>query len=146
MKKFLFYGVLIFSTAHTYAKEQTCQLKLAKEDLCVEVEFLKPVTRKEDAKFFLRFRDKAGKKIKPKFDIDVYLWMRMKNGHEHGSEKVKIQQQKDHYLISNVWFLMLGNWSLNIRLLEANKKVKDQGKIDFCLEKDPQKSHFGQCK
>jgi hypothetical protein len=64
----------------------------------------------------------------PTEEVYAYLWMKMGNGHEHGSDEVKIKKNKDHYLIKNVWFVMIGQWELFVVLKKDGKESEKQVK------------------
>lgn len=134
MAKILFI-VLVYNFSSLYAAP--CDMKLNKLNLCVNVEYLNPPPgRKNSSDFKLTFTDLKSKNKKLLDQkLDVYLWMKMKNGHEHGSEKVKIAKKEDYYLISNVWFLMLGQWELHVKVLEEDEKVVDQSMMKVNIER-----------
>lgn len=47
-------------------------------------------------------------------DINVLLWMDMGNGHGHGSAPVEISatEENNHFVVSNAWFVMMGQWQV----------------------------------
>lgn len=134
----------VFSLSFSaYSKE--CKAKLIKENLCVKVEFLKPANRKEAASFKLIFKDSKGRAIMPKPKLEAKLWMVMKSGHGHGSEELKLEKKKDHYLVSNAWFMMLGTWSINIKLVDDKNKAVDSTKYNLCIRKESTKNTHSKC-
>jgi hypothetical protein len=87
------------------------------KDYCASVEFEKKPSRSYSSDFKLTFKDKKTKKVViPSRNVDAYLWMKMDNGHEHGSDKVKMTKMNDHFNFTNVWFVMVGNWKLFVSL------------------------------
>ena len=127
----------MFSTQMTvHAKELTCDIELKKISRCASVEFIKTPNRKYSSDFKLKFFDKKNKKPQLLDNlVDAYLWMKMKGGHEHGTDKVKIKKLKDHYLVTNVWFVMLGNWQLHVKVVDKDEKVLDQGLMQVMVSR-----------
>ena len=100
------------------------------KDYCATLKFLKSPSRSYSSDFKLFFKDKkTNKNIIPKEKVMTYLWMKMKNGHEHGSSPVKITQEKDHYLVTDVWFVMIGDWELHTLLKQDGKVLEKKVKI-----------------
>ena len=96
---------------------------------CARVVFKKKASRSYSSDFKIYFTDiKTKKAVMPSEEVYPYLWMKMGNGHEHGSDEVKITKNKDHYLIKNVWFVMIGSWELFIVLKKDGKEVEKQVK------------------
>jgi hypothetical protein len=122
----------------------SCQFELS-HNVCSIINFKGPIGRKADAKFGLEFVTKDGSKIKSlDQDPEVVLWMVMKNGHEHGSDKVKIEKAKTGgYAISNVWFLMLGEWQIKLKGKHQGKEFS--GSVPVCLRKNIAESAIGKC-
>lgn len=137
--------ILLALSEVSYAKaSKRCDHKFTKE-LCANIDFKAPISRKNDAKFILSFVDESGKTFTKPITPNIKLWMVMKNGHEHGSDKVNIKQLgPNKFLVSNVWFLMLGQWSLKINInYDGQSKEAD---IPVCLRKDVAQSKLGVCK
>lgn len=100
-----------------------CDYKFKK--YCARVDFTKNPSRSYSSDFKIFFTDiKTKKSTMPSEEVYPYLWMKMGNGHEHGSEKVEIVKAKDHYLIKNVWFVMIGAWELYIALKKGDKEIE----------------------
>jgi hypothetical protein len=96
---------------------------------CAKVIFEKKPSRSYSSDFKIYFTDvKTKKEVMPSEDVYVYLWMKMGNGHEHGSDEVKMTKHKDHYLIKNVWFVMIGSWELYLVLKKDGKEVEKEVK------------------
>lgn len=122
--------VLIFLTLSisfsAFAKDK-CDFDFKK--YCAKIDFIKKPSRSYSSDFKLTFVDKkTKKKVIPKEKVMSYLWMKMDNGHEHGSAPVKITQEKDHFLISDVWFVMIGKWELFVQLKDSGKVVEKKFK------------------
>jgi hypothetical protein len=124
--KFILLLLTLSISLSTLSKEK-CDFDF--KNYCATVKFAKTPSRSYSSDFKLTFIDKATKKaVIPKEKVMSYLWMKMKNGHEHGSSPVKITQVKDHYLVKDVWFVMIGKWELFVQLKEngmvTEKKLK----------------------
>lgn len=138
--------VILFCSLISLREAQACQY-LASDQFCVEVKFDKEISRKSDSKFTLRILEKLTKKTlvldsPPK----IKLWMVMKNGHGHGSEKLKISEKNKTpiYLVENVWFLMKGEWKIKVEFFV--KGVKHQQDLPVCVKRYSKDSHLGFCK
>ena len=122
MKIFLLTIMLCVFT-NSYALEK-CDYSFKK--YCAKLDFSKKPSRSYSSYFKLFFIDKKTKnKVIPSESVSAYLWMKMDSGHEHGSDKVKISKMKDHYLIKNVWFVMIGSWQLFVEL-DKDKKTTEK--------------------
>ncbi len=139
MKKILIILMLCFS-ANSYAKK--CEGYLV-DQICFDIKFEK-LNRKEDSKFSLKISENDSGKVQAVDDLKVKLWMVMKNGHEHGSDPVKIENKNQVYQVSNVWFLMLGQWQLKISG-KMGKKSFDVS-VPVCVSKNPEINGVGECK
>lgn len=140
-------AVLLFS--HT-ALGKICEFNIA-NDICANIHFKNGISRKIDSVFEIYFEKKTDKGMIKKFELqklpNLKLWMVMKSGHGHGSEPLSISILKedhlDRYLVTNVWFMMLGQWDLEVELLVEGSVVK--GKIPICVQRDIKKSKAGLC-
>lgn len=132
----------IFYSAISSAEGHKCNIQFDKTELCAEVKFLGEMGRKSDAKFEIRFYEN-NKLVKLAKDPSVHLWMTMKNGHEHGSEKLKMNKNEFVYSFSNAWFLMLGQWHVIIEIDKLGKKFT--GKLPICIKKVVKSSYIGLC-
>lgn len=140
----LFFLITVSFTAVSSTASKKCELKFQQAQTCVSIEFLKPPGRKGDAKFKLNFTDLSGKVKSLKAPPKVHLWMIMKNGHEHGAEKLKIEKKGKYYLLSNVWFLMLGQWQVHVSF--SNNGKLEKGHIPVCIKRKSAESYIGLCK
>lgn len=136
MKKIVLFFLVVWSFAVF-----SCEFSV--ENYCAQVKFNKGISRSYDSVFHIQFVDKETKKLKFFDKIDLKLWMVMKNGHAHGSEEVKIMKDKTGYTVSNVWFLMLGQWYFNITLSGNGKQVL--GDIPICVMKNSNSGRLGKC-
>jgi hypothetical protein len=126
MKKILLFVALCAST--TIFATEKCDFDFKK--YCATVEFSKKPSRSYSSDFKLIFKDKKTKKVViPSEKISSYLWMKMDGGHEHGSDKVEISKMKDHFKITNVWFVMVGNWKLFVSLSVKDAELEKKSMI-----------------
>lgn len=139
---FKIFVALVVSTV-SQVSHAVCNVELSKE-LCAKVEFQTPITRKRSSKFQIDFYD-AKKKALIKLDKDpvVKLWMIMKNGHEHGSEKLVMARNKSGYLISEAWFLMLGEWIVRGEYTYKGKVIRKD--FFLCVKRKSSESGLGKC-
>ena len=138
-------AVLLITIGSASAKtpaNKPCKFKL-EENLCAKVQFKNGVSRKIDSKFELEFVDLSGKHIGLVKKPEVKLWMVMKSGHGHGSEKLNITKDNNKYLVSNVWFLMVGEWQIKLELEYKGSKVLAE--IPVCVGRKAEDSKIGTC-
>lgn len=134
-KAILILSILVFFNS-TNATE--CNIQFEDKTLCANLTFKQPPSRKESSDFVLEFFDlKTKKSFKPKGEVFAYLWMQMKNGHEHGSEPIKIVEADGKFQASNVWFLMLGTWQLKIQLRKEGKVI-NKGELLVEIKREAQ--------
>lgn len=121
--------------------DSSCQFKF--DDFCLTVNFEDKISRKKSSDFTLSVL-KRGEVVKLTEAPQMKLWMRMNNGHEHGSEKLEIKLQDNGDIkVSNVWFLMRGEWQIMGSLMLESKK-KDFS-VPVCVGKTPSDSQVGSC-
>lgn len=104
------------------APADDCRLFFDKSNLCVDLQWEKLPTTSEKGSFVLRFYEKQNNAIllDPTLSVAVTLWMPSMG---HGSSPVKIERQAQGvYRISNVFFIMPGEWDIRIQL-------KNEGQI-----------------
>jgi hypothetical protein len=135
--------ILSFDISADAASSKTCQFKLSKK-LCASVKFVDGISRKSDSKFEIIFSDTKGQRVNFKRTPEIKLWMVMKGGHGHGSEKLAIKKNNNKYLVSNAWFLMMGEWQIKISTSEGEALVNMQD-IPVCVGRNSASSHLGNC-
>ena len=111
--------------------ELNCDIKIS-ETRCAAIEFLVKPNTKTSSDFKVRFFDSQTKKVLPPMTKDLYLWMKMDNGHEHGSKPVKIISQADHLMVTNVFFVMVGKWQIVFNVEDETGLEKK--KISFWVD------------
>ncbi len=138
------FTLLFWSVNSVASIDSSCQVALGKS-ICANINFLEPISRKNDAKFEISFVEKSsGKLVQLDKAPQIKLWMVMENGHGHGSAEVKVKQLDKKYLVENVWFLMLGQWSLKIS--GEYKGSSFSGEPWLCVRKEVKNSALGKCK
>ena len=138
----IFSAFLALQSTQVFSATPKCEVSAGKK-FCSQVNFVKGISRKRDSKFNISFFDKKGRKLKLDALPQVKLWMKMKGGHEHGSETEKIKKLKQGYLVENVWFLMLGRWELRMEIMLRGQKFTDT--VSLCVKKQEKLSHIGEC-
>lgn len=125
-----------------FAKAAECKNKIAK-NLCAEIEFEKGISRKADSSFILSFKNEKGEIVNLDNDPKIKLWMIMKGGHGHGSEKVKIEKINKKYRVTNVWFLMMGEWQVKLDLNYQKTNMKSD--LYVCVGRSTKESFAKKC-
>ena len=129
------------------ADQRLVEKEIEKLNLKSELRIIGDISRKESAKLKLEFFDAKAKKrtaLKLKKTPEVSLWMEMADGKGHGSEKLQIKTDGNTYIISNAWFLMMGNWQLKTKITHNDKTSLVSYPI--CVGRKPADSHMGKCK
>lgn len=106
-----------------------CAVKLSKENLCVNYTWVKKPTEEEKGSFTLLFTNpESGELTDPKPTVFVKLWMPSMG---HGSSPTKTARaSKGTYDVTEVFFVMGGEWEIWIQLKDGNK-VLEQTKFDY---------------
>lgn len=148
MKKFLFLYFLfccaLVSGNSSEQKPNDSRCQYAFEDICLKISFISEISRKKSADFKVSVT-KGEKSLDLKDKPKMKLWMKMKNGHEHGSEPLTIKKQsKGVFLVSNVWLLMQGQWEIQGSFVHKGEDKKF--KIPVCVGRLPEDSFLGECK
>lgn len=113
-------SMLSFSTALA-AEDHTPAVCAEQTNLCFHLGFHDKAVVGEAAKFMLHFLvdPTVGAEIR---DVNVELWMDMGNGHGHGSSPVDLRQlDAVHYMVSNAYFVMEGEWTIKVSFTHNGK-------------------------
>lgn len=79
-------------------------------EICAHVHFAKKPNSAEEAPFVLHYETANEAAVQ---NLKVELWMEMEGGHGHGSAPVSMKAiSHNKYQISNVWFVMMGAWTV----------------------------------
>lgn len=128
------------------ADQRLHKIEFKKLNLTAELRSMGDITRKDASTFKLELFDSTKSKrtpIKLEKMPKLHLWMVMKGGHGHGSETLKLKIDKNSYIVSNAWFLMMGEWQLKAELVHG--KNTEKGIFPICVERKPSDSHVGKC-
>lgn len=117
----------------THNKHQgACNMYYSQSQLCADMAWLKTPTEQEQGSFDLKFYSKESldQLISPNFDVFVLLWM---PGMGHGSSPVTVSKLSEgHYRVSNVFFVMKGEWEIHIQIKDGDKLIEEVvEKINF---------------
>jgi len=138
MKKIAFLIVLLFSF-NTFS---SCPLELTEVDLCAKLTWIDGPHLDKKSHFKVEFWDKFDEsqaRVTPSFDINIYAWMIMQNGHSHGGPKMTWNKTKEGvFEVKDARFFMhgmKGYWEVRIGLLE------DKAEISMAASRVPLGSH-----
>lgn len=116
----IFFLLSIFMSTPSLAKH--CDIEFVKLGLCGKIQFEKKISRKSSSDFVLKLT-KKDEVFFPQEKLNIFLHMKMKNGHDHGSTDVLVMKRQEDYLIKDVWFLMDGVWQIHFELRQAGKII-----------------------
>ncbi len=141
--------ILFFICQASYggtADQRLYKAEIKKHKLSIELRAIGGIGRKEAATLKLDFFDMSkGKRSAVKLEKkpEAFLWMMMKGGHGHGSENLSITEENKSFILSNAWFLMMGEWQLKIKVFKDGKV--DNVILPICVERKIADSHVGKC-
>ena len=148
MYKFILLLIIFCQAASASTTDQRVVSKnLEGLDLRAELRVIGEISRKKSGKLKLEFFETKSKKrtpIKLEKIPEVSLWMEMASGKGHGSEKLEIEEKNSAYMISNAWFLMMGDWELKVKTSHNEKTSLNS--FPICVGRKPSDSHVGKCK
>lgn len=107
------------------AGSRTCVLSLPIQGLCVDLVWETKPTESTMGSFFISFytKDNSINLIEPNYAVAVILWMPSMG---HGSSPVQMQKiENGHYRVSNVFFVMPGDWDIRIQLKDGKNVVEE---------------------
>ena len=120
MKKLIL--ILIFVTFHAHAH---CPLDFKAADLCAKITWVNGPFLGSTSHMELNFWEKSDSShapISPAFDVNIYSWMVMANGHSHGGPKFQsVEITPGIFETKDVRFFMgrmQGYWLIKIDLSE----------------------------
>lgn len=130
-------GSLLHASSNT-----GCQFVVEK-GICANLNFTDGISRKNDSSFSIEFLGPDKKALTLKKTPEIKLWMVMKSGHGHGSEKLEIQKIDQKYMVKNVWFLMMGEWQIKTKFIYGDRVVL--ATIPVCVGRNSKLSKLGKC-
>lgn len=115
-------------------RPNACPLEFPKAGLCAAISWDVMPTGETEGSFTLRFWSKAtGVAADPAQTVFVKLWMKMDNGHEHGSSPVTTTKKLSspgnpipgQYQANRVFFVMAGRWQIRVQLKQGATVVEE---------------------
>lgn len=117
----------------------SCRFELKTQDLCADFIWLKEPNREDQGAMKLYFwkKNQVGTYSTPSAStITVQLWMPDMG---HGSQKTKVLPVRDAagavvpgvFDVSEVFFVMGGNWEIRLQLKDAANVIMDQAKVSY---------------
>jgi hypothetical protein len=117
---------------------EECPLEFVNSGLCAALVWIQVPNEDEKGKFNLRFwkKEEPQVHVTPENRMVVKLWMPSMG---HGSSPVVVTQDKDvdgnliagEYTVSEVYFVMGGEWEIKIQLKDSAQHVVDQAIFPF---------------
>ena len=112
----------------------TCEMPFAQANTCAKIEWIDGPHLDVKSHFQLTFwemGDASETPVTPSFDVKVYSWMTMANGHNHGGPAMTLENIGDGlYEVRDARFFMHGMkgfWEVRVELKE-NRNVISLGK------------------
>lgn len=105
---------------------KACPLYFQEENLCLSMKWNKFPTQEETGTFVMKFFEETSPEVAvtPHYTPAVILWMPSMG---HGSSPVTIKQLTDNtYEVSDVYFIMLGEWDIRFQLKNDNDVIEEQ--------------------
>lgn len=106
-----------------------CEYNFKTAKLCTDIKWLtKPVTGKASS-FELKFfsaEDKSKAAKAPSKEVNIYSWMKMSNGHDHGGPGLVVTRKENTWLVEKARFFggMSGSWWIRVELKDADKVLE----------------------
>ena len=108
-----------------------CPLDFKEQDICAEIKWLEGPKLNEKSKFsvtFWRKDDHNLSAIDPGFDVKIYSWMMMDNGHHHGGPKMTAEKKSvGVWQVDDARFFMggmKGHWLIRVDLIQEAELVE----------------------
>lgn len=129
----------LISRGKTKVDLNDCPMEFVNVDLCADVKWVEGPHDGQTSEFILKFWQRGDFKknpIKPNYDVRVYSWMTMNNGHNHGGPKMTASEIADGvYEVKDARFFMgnmQGHWEVRADLSENGTVIDEAGKkVDF---------------
>lgn len=106
-----------------------CDYKFKTLNLCGEITWKsKPVSGKAtdfDLKFF-KSDDKKKVAIDPGKSLNIFSWMKMSNGHDHGGPGLVVKREGNIWNVSKARFFggMSGTWWIRVEVKDTEKTIE----------------------
>jgi hypothetical protein len=135
--KLLLVTILSFLAVNASAN---CPIDFDNTGLCAQLEWTQGPVLNQKSHFKVTFWEKNDvnqTQISPKFDVDIFSWMIMDNGHSHGGPALTYNEVTPGVFISKDarFFMgrMKGSWQVKIVLEEGNLVLSEKA-IDVVFE------------
>lgn len=127
MKKMFTLILLIFS----FSSFASCPLEFSALNLCARLKWVDGPHLDQKSYFELKFWDREDQSetaVDPyPYEVKIYSWMTMSNGHHHGGPRFNVERPTPGlYIVRDARFFMghmNGFWEIRIDLLEEDKVV-----------------------
>ena len=106
--------------------ESSCPLYFSEERLCLKIRWITFPSESTLGVFIMTFfaEDAPERPISPRLTPDVKLWMPSMG---HGSSPVVIKSMSDGiYEVSDIFFIMLGDWEIRYQLKSNDDVIEEQ--------------------
>lgn len=105
---------------------KACPHYFKEENLCLSMKWTSFPTQEETGSFVMKFYEEGNPDtpLIPHFTPAVILWMPSMG---HGSSPVTITQLNDNtFKVSEVYFIMLGEWDIRFQLKDNDDVIEEQ--------------------
>ncbi len=122
-------------SADSPSSSEDCPLDFDSEGLCGELAWISPPTDQVGGVLSLKFWSQAegsrsGPYIAPRGQVSVFLWM---PEHGHGSSPVQVTGDGGEYEVSEVYFIMPGNWDIHVQI-KSGGSVLDESTLRYVAQ------------
>ena len=106
-----------------------CEFKFESENLCSEIKWLTGPFVGKPSSFELKFFDENDEQRlakAPNKKVEIYTWMKMDNGHDHGGPGLVITREENIWKIEKARFFggMSGTWWVRVELQEEGQMIE----------------------
>ena len=107
-----------------------CPMSFQTTDLCADIKWIEGPSLDKLSSFELSFwkrGDQNHQRFSPHYEIDIYTWMNMSNGHSHGGPKIDFTEVSNGlFYVENVRFFMhgmKGHWQIRVDLKDGENLI-----------------------
>lgn len=115
-----------------------CPINFETTQLCAKLEWTKGPLLNEKSHFKVTFwnvADESETPVSPNYEVDIYSWMIMDNGHNHGGPALTyIEKNPGEFISKDARFFMgrmKGSWQIKIELIGNSKSIVKAVDVDF---------------
>lgn len=102
-----------------------CEFIFSTEELCMKFEWIKQPSESEFGEMKVLFTEIKDDRIRvsPKNNFHFFLWMPSMG---HGSSPVQVNEiSPGEFVISKIFFIMLGPWQMHFQLKDQNEIIEE---------------------